>query len=137
MKLSILNIEEEQVNFIAFVFGMLAVLGSFIVVVGFLDGDFRDYVALVFLPFGILLRILEKKSKWFRKYAKYMYMACPSFSTVIAVISNDGKFAAITQFYFMWLILAVAYCDVRMVFFCSAMTITTNIAALFFSRRLC
>lgn len=130
MKLNILNMEEEKINFVALVFGMLALLGSFIVVVGFLDGNLKDYIALAFLPFGVLLRILEQKIKWFKKYAKYVYMACPSFATVIVVVSNDGKYAAITQFYFMWLIIAVAYCDVKMVVFCSVTVIASNIGAL-------
>lgn len=132
MKSLILNIEEENLNFIVLILGIIADIASFIVVVGFLDGDYRDYIVLFILPFGILLRVLEKKVRWFKIHAKYIYMLCPCFATVTAVISNDGKYSAITQFYFMWLIMAVAYCDKNMVLFCSSATIATNIGALIF-----
>ena len=37
MKFNMLSIEEERVNLMAFVFGILASVGAFIVVVGILD----------------------------------------------------------------------------------------------------
>ena len=78
MRLNILNIEEERVNFMAFVFGTLASVGAFIVVVGFLGGAPRDSIALLITAVCLLIQISEKKIKWFKKYAKYAYMTIHS-----------------------------------------------------------
>lgn len=130
--LTVLNIEEERLNLIVLVFGIIADIASWAVVVGFLDGGMKDSIVLCAVPLGILLRILEKKVELVRKYAKYLYMLCPCFATVVVVVGNSGKYSAITQFYIMWMILAVAYCDVKMVYFYSATTIATNLGALIF-----
>lgn len=130
MKLSILSIEEEKVNSIVFGFGVLSAIGAFIVVVGVLNGSPRDCIVLMVLGIGLAVRIAEKKIKPFKKYAKYAYMAMPFWATCILVISNDGKFAAATQFYFMWLMLSIAYYDVSVVLFCAAVTIVSTVGAL-------
>lgn len=130
MTTSILSIEEERVNFIAFIFCMLASVGAFIVVVGFLDGSYRDGIVLVLTIIGLLIRILEKRTRWFKKYAKYAYMTGTFWVTCVLVISNDGKFAAATQADFMWLMLSMAYYEVSVVLFCSAVTIISTAGAI-------
>lgn len=130
MKPGILNIVEEKVNFIAFVFGELASVGAFIVVVGFLDGSFRDGIVLGLAVIGCLIRGMEKHIRRFKKYAKYAYMTMPFWITWVLVISNDGKFAAVTQAYFMWLILSVAYYEVSLVLLCAAVTIISTAGAI-------
>lgn len=130
MKPSILSIEEERVNFIAFVFCMLASVGAFIVVVGFLEGSYRDGIVLGLTMIGLLIRTLEKRTRWFKKYAKYAYMTGPFWVIWVLVISNDGKFAAATQADFMWLMLSIAYYEVSVVLFCSAVTIISTAGAI-------
>lgn len=130
MKPSILSIEEERVNFIAFVFCMLASVGAFIVVVGFLGGSYRDGIVLGLTMIGLLIRTLEKRTRWFKKYAKYAYMTGPFWVIWVLVISNDGKFAAATQADFMWLMLSIAYYEVSVVLFCSAVTIISTAGAI-------
>lgn len=129
MKNGILNMEEERVNSIAFWFAVFASVGAFIVVIGFLQGEVRDSIVLVALIEDILIRFLEKKVKRFQRYAKYAYLSLPFCATCILVISNDGKFAAVTQYYFMWLMLSVAYCDVALVLFCAAVTVISTVGA--------
>lgn len=130
MKFNILSIEEERVNLMAFVFGILASIGAFIVVVGILDGAPRDSIALMIAVVCLLIRISEKKITWFKKYAKYAYMTMPFWGTLVLVVSDDGKFAAVTQAYFMWLILSIAYYDVSVVLFCAAVTIVSTAGVL-------
>lgn len=130
MKSSILSIEEERVNFIAFIFGVLASGGSFIVVVGFLDGTIRDAGSLGLVAVCLLIRLLEKKLPGLKKYAKYAYMTGPFWVTWVLVVSNDGKYAGVTQAYFMWLILSIAYYEVSVVLFCSAVTIISTVGAI-------
>lgn len=132
MKLSILSVEEERINSIAFGFGVLSAIGAFIVVVGFLEGSPRDSIVLTVLIVGLLIRFFEKNVQGFKKYAKYAYMAMPFCATYVIVISNDGKFAAVTQFYFMWLMLSIAYYDVKVVLFCSGVTIISTAGAMIF-----
>lgn len=132
MKSSILSIEEERVNFIAFIFCMLASVGAFIVVLGFLDGSYRDAIVLGLTFIGLLIRTLEKRTRWFKKYAKYAYMTGPFWVVWVLVISNDGKFAAATQADFMWLMLSIAYYEVSVVLFCSTVTIISTAGAIIF-----
>lgn len=124
------GIEEERVNFIAFIFCMLASVGAFIVVVVFLEGSYRDSVVLGLVIIGLFIRLLEKRTRWFEKYAKYAYMTGPFWITWVLVISNDGKFAAATQADFMWLMLSIAYYEVSVVLFCSAVTVISTAGAI-------
>ena len=129
LKLEILNMEEERVNTIAFAFGILASIIAFIVVVVLLDGVPRDSIVFVVTGACLLTRILEKKFRWFKKYAKYAYMTMPFWGTIIAVVSNDGRFAAMTQFYFVCLMVSMAYCNAKVVLFCSTVTIVSTVGA--------
>lgn len=132
MKSNIFKIEEERINFISFIFGNLASFGAFIVVVGLLNGSIRDYIVLILPPICWLIRFLEKKTKWFPPFAKYAYATIPFWVTIVLVVSNDGKYAAVTQAYFMWLCLMIAYYDTFVVLFCSAVTIFSTAGAILF-----
>lgn len=131
-KLNLLDLEEENVNTIMFLAWMFLTVGAFIVVVGLLGGSFKDWIALVVTLIGIVIRLLEKKTQWFNKYAKYAYMTLPVWCTCGLVIDNEGSFAAVTQAWFFYLALSIAYYDVKMVFFCAAITITSTVAAFVF-----
>lgn len=127
---NILNAEEESVNTIMFTAWIFVTVAAFVVVVGFFDGSFKDGIALVVTAIGISIRLFEKKTSWFKKYAKYAYMTLPIWCTVALVIDNEGKFAAVTQAYFFYLALSIAYCDVKMVLCCSEITIFSTVGAL-------
>ena len=130
LKLSILSIEEEKVNFLACAFGVAISVGAFILATRFWDGGVRDSIVLLLTVFSLFVRFLEKKIVKFQKYAKYAYMTFPIWGACVLVISNDGKFAGATQIYFMWLLIAVAYCDERMVLLCSSLTILSTMCAI-------
>lgn len=130
VKQTLLHMEEERVNRIAFIFATLAAVEAFVVVVVILGGPLRDSIILVMPFFGILLQVLERRNAWFKRYAKYAYMTLPFWCSVILIIDGGGRFAAVTQLYFMWLSLSIAYYDVKMVLFCSAMTISSTAGAI-------
>lgn len=131
-KLNFIDLEEESVNTIMFLAWMFLTVGAFIVVVGLLGGSFKDWIALAVTLIGIVIRLLEKKTLWFKKYAKYAYMTLPVWCTCGLVIDNEGSFAAVTQAWFFYLALSIAYYDVKMVFFCAAITISSTVAAFVF-----
>ena len=67
--------------------------------------------AIVFLMslFGILTKLFEKK---LGRIAKYLYVSIlPVVGAVVIVFANDGKFGAMTQAYFLILVLSIAYYD--------------------------
>lgn len=132
LKLRILSIEEERVNFLAYAFGMVVSISACLFVIGFLDGNRRDLIVLLLAAVSQLIHIFEKKVVVFRKYAKYAYMTFPIWGACVIVISNDGKFAGASQIYFMWLLLAVAYCEEKMVLLCSSLTILSTMCAIIF-----
>lgn len=118
-----LDMEEDKVNLIAFIFALLAAIGAFIVVIVLLDGPPRDSIILLMPVLGILLRTLTKKLKRLKIYEKYVYMTMPFWCTIILIVDGEGRFAGVTQLYFMWLSLSIAYYDVKMVLFWSGFTI--------------
>lgn len=128
---NLFHIEEERVNQVAFIFATLAAVEAFLVVVIFLGGPKRDSVILVMPFFGILLRLLEKRTQWMKKYAKYCYMSLPFWCSILLIVDGEGNFAAVTQLYFMWLCLSVAYYEVKMVLFCSGLTISCTAISIF------
>lgn len=128
-KFNIWELGEETINTIVFITGVIASVGACLFVIFFLDGSIRDAISLIAAVVYIIIRILEKKTDWFKKYAKYAYMTVPFWTTIILVVSNDGKFAAVSQGYLMFLALSTAYHEVKVVFFCAAVTVISSIGA--------
>lgn len=128
--INILEIEEEKVNQMAFVFASLAAMGAWAMVRGFLGGPAKDNFILIMPVFGILTQILVKKLKWLKKYVKYLYVTLPFWASIVLVIDGEGRFAAISQLYFMWLSLTIAYCDEKVVVLSSVFTIICTAATI-------
>ena len=60
-KRNVLSGEEETVNTIVFAAWVFLTVGAFIVVVGFMGGSFKDWIALAVTAIGIIIRFLEKR----------------------------------------------------------------------------
>lgn len=127
---NLFNIGEDRLNFLMFLAGMIISIEALIVVVGVLHGSSRDYSVLLVTGTCILIRTLELKIKRFERYVKYAYMIVPFMATCAIIICNDGQYAAVTQFYFTWLLLSVAYCNAKVVIVCSAVTIISTLGGL-------
>ncbi len=130
IKQDFINLEEEETNTIVFAAAEIISIMAFVAVVVFLDGSIRDWFVLLCSILGFGLRFWERRAIWFRKYAKYMYLMVSFWCTCVLVISNDGKYAAATQVYFIFLTIAIAYYDVKMVLYYSAVTIVSTVGAL-------
>ena len=50
----------------------------------------------------------------------------------VIIIANDGKYIAMTQAYLLWLLLSIAYYNVKVVKVCVAVTLISNIGAMCF-----
>lgn len=128
MELSILKNEEKQMNLIMFLVGTVVPVSAAIFVMLFLGGTVADCVVLFMAVANILTRIFEKK---LGRYAKYLYItSMPIWGTVVMIVGNDGKFGAMTQAYFLWLFLSVAYYDISVVKVSAISTIVLNILGL-------
>lgn len=123
---------EKTANSIMFVAWTVITVMALVFVIFFFDETRKDWTALIITVIGIVMRILEKKTTWFPQYAKYGYLTIPFWCTCVLVYTNDGKFAASTQTYFMILMVVIAYHDVKLVFYYSAITIVSTIGALIF-----
>lgn len=128
---------EKTANSIMFVAWTVITVMALVFVIFFFDETRKDWTALIITVIGIVMRILEKKTTWFPQYAKYGYLTIPFWCTCVLVYTNDGKFAASTQTYFMILMVVIAYHDVKLVFYYSAITIVSTIGALIFSLKQC
>lgn len=129
VRLSVIDVEEERVNTMMFVIGLIASVGGGIAVMGFLEGTAIDLSVSLIMAVFILFRIMEKNITGFRSYAKYAYLTIPFWANCVLVITNDGKYAGATQAYFMFLMVSVAYYEVKMVLWCGKVTIVSTIAA--------
>lgn len=126
-KLSIIKMEEESVNTLVFAAWIIVTVGAFIGVVCFMGGGIENWMTLAVAAIGIIFRIFEKKTEWFKKYAKYAYMTLPFWCTWGLILDDEGRFAATTQAWFLYLALSIAYYDVKMVLFCAMVTIVSTI----------
>lgn len=132
IKRDIKNTMEQTANTIAFAAAETVSVIAFIVVVGYLDGTWKDWIILMATASGIALRYLEKKTGWFQKCAKYFYLSISFWCTCVLIFTNDGKYAAVSQVYFMFLTVSIAYCDIKMVIYCAAITVVSTIGGLIF-----
>lgn len=129
-KIDSFNFEEEQVTWLAFIYGAIALLEAFFIVVIIQGGPKQDAFMLLIPVIAIGIKILRKKTNWMKKYEKYLCMTLiPIWCSIIVVVDGKGLFAAVTQFYFMWLILSVGYYDVKMVLLCSGCTIACTVVS--------
>lgn len=128
MELNILKNEEKQMNFFMFITMIVIPVAAFTFVMLFIQGTPKDSIVLLMAVASILIRIFEKK---LGRIAKYLYISImPIFGVVVIVFANDGKFGAITQAYFMGLILAIAYYDVSVIKVNAIVTLVSNIAGM-------
>lgn len=131
MELQILKNEEKQMNFIMFLLMLVLPMAAFGFVMLFIRGTIIDAIVFVMSALAIVVRIFEKT---LGRIAKYLYISIvPVAGAVTIVVGNDGKFGAITQTYFLILILSIAYYDVSVIKVNMAVTIAINILGLIIS----
>lgn len=125
MNLKVIQNEEKNMNFFMFLVSMGIPIAAFAFVMLFLQGTAIDAIVLLMTATGIFVRIFEKK---LGKYAKYLYVSImPFWGVFVLGIGNDGRFGAMTQAYFLWLMLSIAYYDVSVVKINAIVTLVANI----------
>lgn len=128
MKLNILVNEEKQMNLIMFLANLSIPVVAFIFVIFFLGGSAKDSCIFIMAFLGILVRIFEKP---LGSRAKYLYVSIlPIVGAIVIVFANDGKFAAMTQAYFLIMVMSIAYYDKTVVLANAAVTIIVNAVAM-------
>lgn len=124
MQLNILKNEEKKMNTFMFLVYIIIPIAALGFVLLFLDGTAVDCIVLLMALASIMIRLLEKR---LGGMAKYLYASIfPIFGVLVIVIPDDGKFGAITQAYFLGLILSVAYYNVMVVRVNALVTVVLN-----------
>ncbi|MDP4143647.1 MAG: methyl-accepting chemotaxis protein [Bacillota bacterium] len=124
MKLDILKGEEKQMNFIMFWINIFVPIIGFVFVRFFINGNSRDAIVFVMALGGLIVKVLEKK---LGKYAKYFYVSLMPLAGAITIsYAGDGRYAAITQAYFLLLILTIGYYDKSVVIVSAIVTVISN-----------
>lgn len=129
MNLEVLKKEEKRMNFIMFIiWGFLIPIAACTFVMLFLDGTIEDLSVLLMVVSAIIIKLCENK---LAEKAKYCY-ACimPICGAITMVVGNDGKFAAMTQAYFLATIMVIAYYDVSVIKVNAIVTIVVNFIAM-------
>lgn len=123
MHSSILENREKKINQLFFIVDILVPVVASVFVILLLQGTLIDLIALLMVAATILTKIFEKK---LGSYAKYIYTtAMPIWGQVIIIVANDGKFIAMTQAFMLWLLLAIAYYDTKVL----KVTVGTTVGA--------
>lgn len=124
MQLNIIKNEEKKMNTFMFFVNIAIPIAALAFVLLFLKGTAIDCVVLLMTLASILIKLFEKP---LGALAKYMYSCIfPVFGVLVIVIPNDGKFGAITQAYFLGLILAIAYYNASVVRVNAIATVLAN-----------
>lgn len=124
MELELLRNEEKTMNFFMFLINIAVPIVAFVFVKFFLNGNMRDSIIFLVAGANILVRLFEKL---LNKYAKYCYISLlPLIGGFVIGYTGDGRFGAMTQAYFLMLILAVAYYDKTVVIVNALSTIVGN-----------
>ena len=125
MDLKVTQNEEKNMNFFMFLVSVAVPIAAFGFVMLFLGGTAIDAIVLLMAITGVLVRVFEKK---LGKYAKYLYVSImPFWGVFVMGIGNDGKFGAMTQAYFLWLLLSIAYYNVSVVKVNAVVTLVANL----------
>lgn len=128
MGLRVLQNEERQMNLIMFLANLAVPVVALIFVTLFLQGGAKDAIILLMAAAAVIIRIFEKM---LGSAAKYLYVSLmPFFGAVVIVYANDGKFGAMTQAYFLFLVMSIAYYDKRVVLTNAVVTVLANTAAI-------
>lgn len=126
MGLELLKNEEKRMNFFMFLINMAVPVVAFIFVKYFLNGNIKDAAIFLVAIGNILVKLFEKI---LNKYAKYCYISLlPLIGGFVLGYTGDGRFGAMTQAYFLMLILAIAYYDKTVVLVNASVTIIANCA---------
>ncbi|MGN0485238.1 MAG: methyl-accepting chemotaxis protein [Lachnospiraceae bacterium] len=124
MEGTVLEKEEKKMNTIMFLLMIALPIAAFLYVMLFLKGTARDSIVFIMCVSSILIKLFEKP---LGKYAKYLYSAIvPIGGCIVIAFGNDGKFGAITQVYFMMLILIIAYYDIALLKYNIILTLISN-----------
>lgn len=124
MNLDFMKKEETQMNKIMFMVNLAIPIAAFSFVMLFLGGTGKDAIVFLMLLMSVLIKLFEKN---LGQRAKYLYVSVmPVIGLITIVGANDGKFGAMTQAYFFFLILSIAYYDKSVVVVNAAVTIIAN-----------
>lgn len=124
MKLNVLKNVEKQMNLVMFLFNVGIPIVAFFYVLLFLEGTSKDAIIFVMLAAGVFIKLLEKPLGGAAKFLNVSVMPLAGVLTI--VFANDGRFGAMTQAYFLALILSIAYYNKMVVVVCGAVTIAAN-----------
>lgn len=128
MELNVLKNEEKQMNLIMFLADVSIAVVAFIYVMVLLGGEAKDAIIFIMAGAAIIIRIFEKP---LGGLAKYLYVSLmPLVGAIVIVFANDGRFGAMTQAYFLILILSIAYYNKNVILVNAAVTICVNAVAM-------
>lgn len=123
--------QERMMNSIMFgVWGVMLPIAACAFVILFLNGDVRDTVALGMIVLAVLIRIFERQ---LGIKAKYFYSCLmPVMGAVILIVDAEGRFAAMTQAYFLATVMSIIYYDKSVLITNAIATIFLNLVGIIF-----
>ena len=97
MKEKLLNIGKLRSIYLSCIVGVIISVIATAFVMIFLKGSKSDLIALIIIPYFLLIRALEKP---FPKVAKMLMSYATILGPIIIIVSNSGHYGATDQTYF-------------------------------------
>ncbi len=119
-----LTITEQEVNRVLFWASIFVTFAAYIVVMYFMSGVAKDNIILLGIFYFFLIRLMEPI---LGAYAKYFYVCCvPIGCAFMTIIDGEGRFMAVSQCYFVWILLSASYGQIHIVIWCAITTLLSN-----------
>lgn len=120
-----LSVTEQEVNRVLFFSSVFVTFVAYFLVIHFLSGEARDHLIVPGIFTFFVIRLLEPI---LGEYAKYFYVCLvPIGCAYMTIIDGDGRYMAISQCDFVWILLSASYGQVHVVLWCAFTTLFSNV----------
>lgn len=120
-----LSVTEQEVNRVLFFSSVFVTFVAYFLVIHFLSGEARDHLIVPGIFTFFVIRLLEPI---LGEYAKYFYVCLvPIGCAYMTIIDGEGRYMAISQCDFVWILLSASYGQVNVVLWCAFTTLFSNV----------
>lgn len=120
-----LSVTEQELNRVLFFSSVFVTFVAYFLVIHFLSGEARDHLIVPGIFTFFVIRLLEPI---LGEYAKYFYVCLvPIGCAYMTIIDGEGRYMAISQCDFVWILLSASYGQVNVVLWCAFTTLFSNV----------
>lgn len=120
-----LSVTEQEVNRVLFFSSVFVTFAAYLVVMYFMSGVNKDRIILLGIMTLFVIRLIEP---FLGEFAKYFYVCIvPIGCAVMTIVDGEGRYMAVSQCDFVWILLSASYGQVHVVLWCAFTTLLVNV----------